>query len=124
MNIFKKSVDRGTNRRISKNSRNDNSSIGKTRVIYAIIILILIYMIFAFLYNLNKKNFAIDVSNMGVSNKTSKSQSPSRNDFYTVKQVSQNINSTGGAIYIPNTINESLNKYISINIDEYISGLV
>lgn len=102
------------------NERTNTSSIGKKRVIYAIIILLLIYMVFVFMYNINKKNSTIDVSNMGGSNRTSKEQSPSVNDFYTVEKLSRPDNSRGGSIYIPKAKDENLNKYIEINIDEYV----
>ncbi len=114
MNMFKDSSVKG---KIFKG----NSSI--VIIIYAIIILILIYSIFVFLYNMCNRSAVINVSNMIGSNKTNQTQLSPVSDFYKLKLLSEgqgDIN-VKSSIYIPDTRDEKLNKYIEINIDKYIA---
>lgn len=98
------------------NKKHIDSSINNKGFICAIIILIIIYIMFVFLYKEGQKYKSVNVSNMGV-------QANPLSDFYTLKELKREDTNLKCSIYIPNTRDEKLNKYIQINIEEYILNL-
>lgn len=117
MNIFKKMLN--SNRVIKKENKKNDNGIGKASFIYAFLILVIIYIVFVLilLFNAKEKGGAINVSNMANDSK----MNTTSNDFYVVKNIPRDDKLVHGSIFIPNTKDERLNKYIEINIDKYIS---
>lgn len=119
MDMFKGSV-----KTLEKSKTKDNnSSVNRKKFIYATIILICIYIVFVLimLYNEYVNNKVINISTIDVINKKNQTELSPLNDFYVVKNIPKDDTIIKGAMYFPSTKDETLNKYIQINVDKYIS---